>query len=122
MDYALVMSGGAMGAAARLAISRSIGAPPPDGWPLATLVINLVGGLLMGLLVGWLMRRGGGEHWRLLIGVGILGGFTTFSTFSLELVDMISAGRWTDATGYAVISTLGAIVLLSGGLWLARLA
>lgn len=57
--------------------------------------MNLVGGLLMGLLVGSLARFGqGGDAWRLLLATGVLGGFTTFSAFSLEVVTMIERGDW----------------------------
>ncbi len=120
ISYGLVMIGGAIGAAGRYAIARLVGPPSDAGWPLATLAANLIGALAMGLLIGWLTRRADGEAWKLLLGVGVLGGFTTFSTFSLELVLLIGGGRTLTAISYALLSTLGSIVLLAGGLWLAR--
>ena len=89
----LVMSGGAVGAALRYGLSRAlpVGAA---GWPWPTFVANLLGGLAMGLLIGLLARSGaGGETTRLFVGVGILGGFTTFSSFSLEFWLLFERGQ-----------------------------
>jgi fluoride exporter len=119
-DYFLVMGGGAVGAVARFQLGRMMPAVSPQGWPWPTLAANLIGGLLMGLLAGWLLRRGGGEPWRLLLGVGLLGGFTTFSAYSLELVRMIEGGRLGSALSYALLSTVGAVLLLFVGVWAVR--
>lgn len=109
----LVMMGGAVGAGGRYLIGRAIGAA---GFPWATLLVNVVGGFAMGLLVGTIVR----EPVRLAIGVGVLGGFTTFSAFSLELVTMIERGAWGLAAGYAIVSVAGAVLALAGGLAIAR--
>ena len=78
----LVMLGGALGAGARhLAGAAQLRWLGP-GFPWATLFVNLAGSLLMGLLAGWLVLRGGSEQTRLFLAVGILGGFTTFSAFA----------------------------------------
>lgn len=76
----------------------------------------------MGLLVGWLAHRGGAqaETWRLLIGVGLLGGFTTFSAFSLEVALMIERRQMGLALGYALASVIVAVVALFVGLWIMR--
>jgi CrcB protein len=117
----LVALGGAVGACARYLVGRwSLGAFGPD-LPLGTLLVNILGGLAMGLLAGWLARPGSGaEHMRLLLGVGVLGGFTTFSAFSLEVVTMLERGDALWALGYALASVTGAVLAVFAGLWLAR--
>ncbi|MFZ5795413.1 MAG: CrcB family protein, partial [Pseudomonadota bacterium] len=79
----LVMAGGALGSAARLLVGRATLAGFGPNFPYGTLTVNLVGGLAMGVLAGILARHPNSEAWRLLLGVGVLGGFTTFSSFSL---------------------------------------
>lgn len=121
MAYLLVMLGGALGSAARYSVGRlTLGAFGPN-WPWGTLAVNIAGGLAMGLLAGFLARAGtGGENWRLLIGVGLLGGFTTFSAFTLELVGMVERGQALAGIGYALISVVGAALALFAGLMAAR--
>lgn len=73
-------------------------------FPWATLAVNAVGSVLMGFLAGWLVRQGSAEseQLRLLLGVGLLGGFTTFSAFSLEMVMLIERGQYGFAALYAI--------------------
>ena len=117
-------AGGAAGAVARHWVSGVTLRLFGPGWPHGTFAVNLLGGLLMGLLVGWLAFRGGTdqERWRLLLGVGALGGFTTFSAFSLELALMIERRAWTGAALYALASVVLSVAALFAGLWLARRA
>src|SRR5690242_2725577 len=94
----LVMLGGALGAGARHLTGRATLAWFGPGYPWGTLAVNLIGGFLMGVLAGSLARFGqGGEQWRLLLGVGVLGGYTTFSAFSLDAMVMIERGDWVPA-------------------------
>jgi CrcB protein len=73
----------------------------------------------MGLVAGWLARHGsGGEHWRLLIGVGLLGGYTTFSTFSLELMLLVERGQ----SGLAALYAAGSVIPGLAALWLGLMA
>jgi CrcB protein len=116
----LVMLGGALGAGARhlagVAGPRWLG----PGFPWATLFVNLLGSLLIGLLAGWLVRAGGSEQARLFLAVGVLGGFTTFSAFSLELGLMVQRGELATAVAYVLASVVGGVLLLFAGLWIMR--
>ena len=119
--FLIVAAGGALGAVARYGIGRLL---PAGGWPWATLTVNGVGGLLMGLLAGWLAFRGGaqGESIRLFAAVGVLGGFTTFSAFSLETALMIGRRQLAMAGGYVLASVALSVLALFIGLMVARRA
>jgi CrcB protein len=119
----LVMLGGAVGAGARHLTGRATLAALGPGFPYGTLAVNLIGGFAMGLLVGALARISvPGENWRLLLGVGVLGGYTTFSAFSLDVVNMIQRGDLGIALCYILASVVGAILALFAGLALVRVA
>jgi len=117
----LVMLGGAFGSGARHLVGRAtLGLFGPN-YPWGTLAVNLIGGFLMGLLAGGLVRFGEqGEQWRLLLGVGVLGGFTTFSAFSLDAMVLFERGDTGAALGYVLASVIGAISALALGLSIAR--
>ncbi len=118
----LVMAGGALGSAARFLVGRATLARFGPDFPFGTLTVNLVGGFAMGLLAGMLARHSAGENWRLLLGVGVLGGFTTFSAFSLDVVALFERGDLATAFGYALVSVIGSIAALFLGLSLTRVA
>jgi CrcB protein len=114
----LVALGGCAGAWLRFAAGRLLGTA---AFPWATLGVNLIGSFAMGLLTGWLARNGSfGEGWRLLLGVGVLGGFTTFSAFSLEMAQLIQRGALASAGIYAAASVVGGIAGLFIGLAMMR--
>jgi fluoride exporter len=119
--FLIVAAGGALGAVARYGVGRLL---PASGWPWATLTVNVVGGLLMGLIAGWLAFRGGaqGESIRLFAAVGLLGGFTTFSAFSLETALMIERRQLAMAGGYVAASVALSVLALFIGLMVARRA
>ena len=115
----LVALGGGTGAAGRYWLGRAIGVGHGIAW--GTFAANVIGSMAIGLLAGWLARSGtsegfGSEHWRLLLGVGLLGGFTTFSAFSLESVLMIERGQSALAALYIGGSVLAGLAALFFGL------
>lgn len=118
----LVAAGGALGAGARHLVSDLFLRQFGSAWPWGTLFINVTGSLLLGLLVGGLAFRGGeGQaQLRLLLGTGVLGGFTTFSAYSLETVQLIERGRVGSALVYAFGSVALGVAGVFAGLWLAR--
>lgn len=122
MNLLLVMAGGAVGAGARYLTGRWALAAFGPGWPWGTLIANVAGGLLMGVLAGTLARVSAGEPWRLLIGVGVLGGYTTFSSFTLETVTMAQHGGLGSAAAYVAASVALSIGALLAGLLLVRAA
>lgn len=118
----LVMAGGAIGSAARFLVGRATLAGLGPSFPYGTLTVNLLGGLAMGVLAGVLARHSLGENWRVLLGVGVLGGFTTFSAFSLDVVTLIERGQLAVALGYALVSVIGSVLAVFAGLTLVRVA
>jgi CrcB protein len=122
-----VALGGAIGSVLRYQAGRWmtwwLGPQAVTVFPWATLGVNALGSLLMGLLAGWLARQGqGGDELRLLLGVGVLGGFTTFSAFSLELVVLMQRGQFTYAALYLILSVALGVSGLIFGLAVMRLA
>jgi CrcB protein len=121
---ASVAAGGTLGSLARYGLSHAL--PPRGGVPLGTLIENLLGAFLLGFLLQWLLGRGHETHrrrWlRLTLGTGVLGGFTTYSAFALELHGLLADGRVGLAAGYALVSIVGGTLACVGGVALAGLA
>ena len=120
--YLLVAVGGALGSMARYGTGVLVGSIWRQGFPLGTMLINIVGSLAMGLFVGYLARTT--PAWqndaRLFIAVGVLGGFTTFSSFSLDTISMIERGETGPAILYVLVSVGAGIVALFAALVLMR--
>ena len=110
MVYVAVGAGGALGAVLRMVIGGWVqsGAVRPGAFPWGTFVVNLTGCLAIGLCVGLLQKRGLGESQvQAMVLVGLLGGYTTFSTFALETLGLIHQGSY----GAALANGVGAPIL-----------
>ena len=122
MTYLLVAFGGALGALARWAVSEAF-APSPGGWPWATLLVNLTGCLLIGVLLAVLLERYPAAPWlRPFLATGVLGGYTTYSTFAVDVVRLVDDGAPVVAAGYVAASVLGGVLAGVAGLALGRTA
>lgn len=122
MGYLLVFVGGGIGAALRHGVNRAALALLSGGFPFSTLVVNVLGSYLMGALAGLLLAKGVGEHpVRLFLATGVLGGFTTFSAFSLDAALMWQRGELASLGVYAAGSVLGSVGALFLGLATVRL-
>ena len=122
-NYLLVFLGAGLGGALRHAANeftlRSFGST----YPFSTLAVNIVGSFAMGLLAGYFAFRGeAGQVWRLFLATGVLGGFTTFSAFSLEVVLLYERGAVMQAALYIVLSVALSVAGLMLGLWCFRQA
>jgi CrcB protein len=120
--FLLVGAGGALGAMARLGLATLVGRLWPMGFPLATLLINVIGSAAMGIFIGLMARflPPWQNEARLFIAVGILGGFTTFSTFSLDTIALIERGDWLLAGAYVLLSVVLCLIGLYLGLLVTR--
>jgi CrcB protein len=118
----LVGLGGALGAVARYGLSSAIGRLIATPFPLATLIVNIIGSVAMGLLVGGLSRfmPSWQEEARLFLAVGLLGGFTTFSSFSLDTIVLLERGELAQALFYVGLSVVICVAGLYLGLLISR--
>ncbi len=116
MGYLLAAAGGALGALGRWGVAEVL--PSRDGgWPWATLLVNLTGCLLIGVLLGVLAGRTPEPAWaRPFLAVGVLGGYTTYSAFAVEVVGLTDAGAVATAVGYLLVSVLGGVLAVAAGL------
>jgi fluoride exporter len=121
MGYLVVFLGGGIGAAMRHGINLSVGRALGGGFPYATLLINVSGSFIMGLVAGYFAFKGdASQHWRLFLTTGILGGYTTFSAFSLDVALLYERGEIGLAALYVVASVALSIAGLFAALALVR--
>jgi fluoride exporter len=121
MGYLIVFLGGGLGAALRHGVNLGAARLLGTGFPYGTLTVNVLGSLIMGLMVAWFAFEGSpSQHWRLFLTTGMLGGFTTFSTFSLDTALLYERGQVEVAAFYVVVSVAAGLAGLFGGLALVR--
>ncbi|MBT3348614.1 MAG: fluoride efflux transporter CrcB [Thiotrichales bacterium] len=115
MQIIAIAAGGAVGAVMRYILSNAIYSWLGRGFPWGTLTVNTVGSLLMGLLFVLLTERLAlGPQWRAFLVIGMLGAFTTFSTFSMETLNLIESGELLRA----MLNMVGSVVICVGAAWL----
>jgi CrcB protein len=119
--YLVVFLGAGIGGAMRHGVNVAAAALFGPGFPFGTLCVNIAGSLVMGLLAEWFaLKFDPGQHWRLFLTTGILGGFTTFSAFSLDTALLYERGEPGLAALYVILSVLLSVGGLFAGLWLVR--
>ena len=117
MHYLVVFLGGGIGAALRHGVNRASLAYFGPTFPWGTLLVNVAGGLLMGMLAELFLAKGSGnQEWRLFLTTGVLGGFTTFSAFSLDAALMWQRSDYVALGSYVTASVLFSIVGLFFGM------
>ena len=121
MAYFMVFIGGGLGAALRHGVNIGSARLFGTSFPVGTLTVNVVGCLVMGLLAGYFAFKGDvSQHWRLFLTTGILGGFTTFSAFSLDVAVLYERGEPALAAGYIAASVILSLAAVFAGLALMR--
>ncbi|AVA22536.1 MULTISPECIES: fluoride efflux transporter CrcB [unclassified Rhizobium] len=122
MNYLIVFLGAGLGGAFRLGVNQATIRLFGLGFPFGTLAVNVVGSLIMGLLTEYFVLRSGlSQEFRLFLTTGILGGFTTFSTFSLDAVALWDRGQWATSLIYVTLSVALSLGALVAGLMIIRL-
>lgn len=120
--FLLLALAGGLGAASRLLLDAVIRSRSNATLPWATIIINLTGSFLLGLITGLMTSQVLPENWHLIVGSGFLGGYTTFSTGSFETVRLLQERKWIPA----LLNGLGVLVAATAaaglGLWLGSLA
>ena len=121
MGFLIVFVGGGLGAALRHGVNLTVARLLGGTFPYHTLFENVSGSFVMGLLAGYFaFRDGGSQHWHLFLTTGILGGYTTFSAFSLDSVLLYERGEVGLAALYVVLSVVLSVGGLAAGLALVR--
>lgn len=120
LTLVLVSAAGGVGAATRLVLDGVLRSRW-SAYPVGTTVINVTGSLLLGFVTGLAIGHGLPQQWQLILGTGFLGGYTTFSTASVETVRLLQAGRYGSALGNGLGMLLLSLLAASLGLWLGTL-
>ena len=116
----LVGTGSFIGGVCRYLLSGLIQSKTSSGFPIGTLVVNLAGCLLIGMLYGVFEKTDVNTGWRLFMVTGILGGFTTFSAFSIETFHLLKSGHAGMGLLYIILSVAGGAGLSFFGAWIIR--
>jgi len=115
-DWLWVAIGGAAGSVLRYGTTIAVQRWTQSSWPWATFAVNILGSFLIGWLAYMVVGRGAiSVQTRLIVMVGLLGGFTTFSTFSLDTLRLIQEGGWRAAAANAVLSVAGGLIAAWAG-------
>ncbi|WP_037498353.1 fluoride efflux transporter CrcB [Sphingomonas jaspsi] len=120
MHWLLVFLGGGLGASLRHGVNRATLAWFGPGFPVGTIGVNVIGSFLIGLCAGLFAAHGTGQPARLFLVTGVLGGFTTFSAFSLDALTLWQRGETMTAACYVLGSVALSLVAISLGLMLSR--
>lgn len=121
MTFLIVFLGGGLGAALRHGVNLGAARAFGTGFPAGTFLVNVTGSIAMGLIAGYFAFKGGGpQHWRLFLATGVLGGYTTFSAFSLDAVLLFERNELGLAAAYVAGSVVLSILGLLAGLWVMR--
>jgi CrcB protein len=123
-NYLLVFLGGGLGSMLRLGTYRLARLWLSPDFPWGTFAVNIIGGFTAGIVTAWLLARsvGGTDPWALFLMTGLLGGFTTFSAFSVDAVLMFQRGAYVPGLAYVMGSLLLALAGVCAGMWAMRLA
>jgi CrcB protein len=120
MKIIMLMAGGALGTLARYATSGLAHRIYSGAFPMGTLVVNLAGSLIIGLLWGFAETRNLSPNFRSFAFIGLLGGFTTFSTYALETLTLLRENEIRQAVTYVLANNLLGVILAFAGFFIAR--
>ena len=115
----VIFVGAGLGGVARYAVSQWVQAKAGAEFPYGTLLVNVTGSLVLAFLYATLEGTPAAPEWRAFFGIGVIGGYTTFSTFSYETVRLLQDGDWARAVWYAAASVILSLVAAIAGFGLA---
>ncbi len=117
-----IAAGGAIGAVARFAVAQWLVRTSANGLPIGTLAVNIIGSFLIGLYLGYIMQDGhqASPAMQFFVVTGVLGGFTTFSTFSFETIQLLQRGEAATALSYIILSLIASLGACALAIWLVK--